>query len=147
MISPQMSAWVRVWAWAWARAGGDVSFYLGGPFLRRTSCRSRALEGRRAAGGRWGLRAYFGSPGDLHNTRCVWGLQPGSAESLSKKNNKKPTKKHQHPPPKTHAPQKTQKKEREKKGGKRSVCWAAVLQARRCRQRGAAAARGRGVGE
>lgn len=82
MISPQMSAWVRVWAWVSGGQRGGVLLLFRRPTGARSRLRGpRPPEGRRAAGGRRGLRACCGSP---HHTGR--GVQLGTAASLSKKN-------------------------------------------------------------
>lgn len=116
MISPQMSAWVRVWAWVSGGQGGGCLLLFGRPTGARSRLRGpRPPGGRRAAGGRRGLRACCGSRHDTGR-----GVRLGTAASLSKKNIP-PT------PPKPQAQETTTKKR---------VCWAAVPRAGRCRQRG-----------
>lgn len=112
MISPQMSAWVRVWAWVSGGQGGGCLLLFGRPTGARSRLRGpRPPGGRRAAGGRRGLRACCGSRHDTGR-----GVRLGTAASLSKKNIP-PT------PPKPQAQETTTKK---------------GFAGRRCRGRGAA---------
>lgn len=121
MISPQMSAWVRVWAWAWVSGDGGGGAVL--LFRRPTGAQSR-LQGprpRRAAelpGGGGGSAPAAAPPGVPHDTGLgagagVWGGSWASRRLSPQK-------------PKTNPPKKGRGKEGK---GNFSVRWAAVPRA------------------
>lgn len=112
MISPQMSAWVRVWAWV--SEAGDSPFIQVAHRCSEPAAGPADPEGRRAAGWRRGLRTCFGPLRRPSRQRSV--VQLGMAASLSQK---KP-------------PQQFFKRGGDGKGG---VCSAAVPRAVRCQQR------------
>lgn len=81
MISPQMSAWVRVWAWGSWRGG--LSFYLGSPAALRAGCGARgAAEVPGGGGGSAAAAAPPGAPPDSGR-----GLRMGSGGAPRKNSN------------------------------------------------------------
>lgn len=81
MISPQMSAWVRVWAWV--SEAGDSPFFQVAHRCSEPAAGPADLEGRRAAGWRRGLRTCFGPLRRPSRQRS--GVQLGMAAFLSEK--------------------------------------------------------------
>lgn len=116
MISPQMSAWVRVWAWVSGGQGGG-----GSPFIWAAHWCAEPAAGPAAPGGPASCRGAAGAPRLLRlpSRHRAGGAAGHGGVPLQKK----------YPPnaPKTPSPRDNNKKR---------VCWAAVPRAGRCRQRG-----------
>lgn len=112
MISPQMSAWVRVWAWVSGGQGGGVSFYLGGPLVRGAGCGARGPRGAGELPGGGGGSAPAAAPVTTPGGGCGWARRRPSPKKISPQ-------RPQNPKP---------KRQQQKKG----------FAGRRCRGRGAA---------